>query len=100
MFTVARMIGEAAPLLLVGGLVYLIRDPDWFNRFMVLPVQIYFLISQSENEFQKWVATFSIVLLVPILLLNVVASYLHDHFGQEYWRRADIPFSGQDFTQD
>ena len=47
----SRAIGESAPLLLVGALLYAPRDPTLLSGFVALPVQIYNWVRLPQAEF-------------------------------------------------
>ena len=49
---VSRAIGEAAPILVISGLVFIRRDPvSIFDEFTVMPLQIYNWVSRPSQEF-------------------------------------------------
>ncbi len=81
---VSRAIGDSASLLVVGGLVFVTRDPSIFQRFVVLPLQIYFSISQPQAEFKQLAAAGIIILLVVLVFLNTTAIYVRNKFEQRY----------------
>ena len=80
----SRAIGEAAPLLLLG--IGAIRfDPNGFlSQVTALPIQIYRMSSQSQEEYQQAASAGIIVLLVMILGLNALAIYIRNKF-QKSW---------------
>lgn len=80
----SRAIGEAAPLLLLGiGAVRF--DPNGFlSQVTALPIQIYRMSSQSQQEFQEAASAGIIVLLVMVLGLNAVAIFIRNKF-QRSW---------------
>jgi phosphate transport system permease protein len=82
---VSRAIGEAAPLIVVGGAVYLTFYPSGLgSQFTVLPLQIFNWISQPQEEFKDLAAAGMIVLLVILLLLNGVAIWLRNKFEKKW----------------
>lgn len=82
---VSRAIGEAAPLIVIGGAVYLSFYPSGVNsQFTVLPLQIFNWISQPQTEFKDLAAAGMIVLLAILLLLNGVAIWLRNRFEKEW----------------
>lgn len=81
---VSRAIGDSASLLVVGGLVFITRDPNIFSTFTVLPLQIYFSISQPQEEFKQLAAAGIIILLAALVLLNGLAIYVRSAFEQRY----------------
>jgi len=81
----SRAIGEAAPLLLLGVAIGIRFDPNGLlSQFTALPIQIFTMTSQPQEEFQTAAAAAIIVLLVMILLLNGLAIYIRNHF-QRRW---------------
>ncbi len=81
----SRAIGEAAPLLLLGGLTFITYTPTGIHSsFTVLPIQIFNWISQSREEFATLAAAASVVLLVILLTMNSVAIYLRNRY-QKRW---------------
>ena len=48
----SRAIGESAPLVLIGALIYVAFDPSPLNAFTALPVQIFQWIGQPQKEFK------------------------------------------------
>jgi phosphate transport system permease protein len=82
---VSRAIGEAAPLIVVGGAVYLSFYPSGLGSdFTVLPLQIFNWISQPQEEFKDLAAAGMIVLLAILLLLNGVAIWLRNKFEKKW----------------
>ena len=71
----SRAMGEAAPLLLLGGLVFVTFDPNgFFSGFTTMPIQIFDWASRSQVEFQQLAAAASIVLLALVIVLNGLRS--------------------------
>jgi phosphate transport system permease protein len=82
---VSRAIGEAAPLIVVGGAVYLSFYPSGLGSdFTVLPLQIFNWISQPQQEFKDLAAAGMIVLLAILLLLNAVAIWLRNKYERKW----------------
>jgi phosphate transport system permease protein len=82
---VSRAIGEAAPLIVVGGAVYLSFYPSGLGSdFTVLPLQIFNWISQPQEEFKNLAAAGMIVLLAILLLLNAVAIWLRNKYEKKW----------------
>ena len=81
----SRAIGEAAPLILVGATVFVTVNPDgFFDRYTVLPVQIFNLVKLPE-EANLQLAWATILLLILILLaMNGLAIWLRNRF-QRRW---------------
>jgi phosphate transport system permease protein len=80
----SRAVGETAPLLLVGALVYVRFDPTLTGPFTALPVQIYNWIKQPQDEFKLLAAAGIVVLLVMLLTLNAAAILIRNRY-QKRW---------------
>ena len=81
----SRAIGEAAPLIVVGLAGAVRFDPTGIlSEITALPMQIYSLTSQSQEEFQTAASAAIIVLLVMILGLNALAIFIRNKF-QRSW---------------
>jgi phosphate transport system permease protein len=76
----SRALGEAAPLVLFGALLYVNHTPDLFSRFSVLPMQIF---GWAERPSQVWLynaGMASAVLMITLLTINAAAIYLRHRF--------------------
>ena len=80
----SRAIGETAPLLLVGALMYVRFNPDSDSGFTALPVQIYNWVEAPAEDFQYLAAAGIVVLLAMLLTLNSVAILLRNRY-QKRW---------------
>ena len=81
----SRALGEAAPLLLLGGLVFVTYDPDGLmSGFTTMPIQIYGWAGQPQVEFQTLASATIIVLLGMLLLMNAVAIVIRNRY-QKRW---------------
>ena len=69
----ARAIGEAAPLVLIGAVGFVTFVPQPWTRYTVLPIQIYQWAGLPQADFQGLAAATIIVILVVMLLLNALA---------------------------
>ncbi len=77
----SRAIGEAAPVLMIGGIVYITSAPGHLmDDFTVMPLQIFNWAQRPQKEFHELAATGIIVLLTVLLSLNAVAVYLRQRF--------------------
>ncbi|MCS7273618.1 MAG: phosphate ABC transporter permease PstA [Fimbriimonadales bacterium] len=77
----SRVIGETAPLLVIGAVVYIGTLPDsLFAPFTVLPVQIYNWTTRPQHAFQENAAAGIIVLLLLLLTINATAIYLRNRY--------------------
>ncbi|BCS32912.1 phosphate transport system permease protein PstA [Luteitalea sp. TBR-22] len=76
---VARVIGEAAPLIVVGALSYVPFVPDGpRSPFTALPVQIFAWVSRPGAGFRTNAAAAILVLLFVLLVLNGLAIWVRD----------------------
>ncbi len=81
----SRALGEAAPLLLLGGLVFLSFDPNGLlSQFTTMPIQIFSWTSQPQAEFHTLAAAASILLMGILLLMNGTAIYIRNR-SQKRW---------------
>jgi phosphate transport system permease protein len=81
----SRAIGEAAPLLLVGGITFITFNPTGLgSSFTVLPIQIFNWISRPQAEFRVLAAAAIMVLLVILLLMNSVAIWLRQRYERKW----------------
>ncbi len=81
----SRALGEAAPLLLLGAVVFIRFDPDGlFSGFTTLPIQIFNWAGRPQAEFQEVAAAAIIVLLGLLLLMNAVAIMIRNRY-QKRW---------------
>jgi phosphate ABC transporter permease subunit PstA len=78
----SRAMGEAAPLLLLGGLVFVKFDPNGIlSGFTTMPIQIFDWASRSQEEFQQLAAAASILLLVLVIAMNGVAIVIRNKYA-------------------
>jgi phosphate transport system permease protein len=81
----SRAIGEAAPLILIGAVVFIPFNPDGLNSaFTVLPIQIFNWISRPQEEFHLLAAAAIIVLLAILLTMNAFAIWLRNRYQQRW----------------
>ena len=70
----ARAIGEAAPLILIGAFTFVTFLPNPISgQYTVLPIQIYGWAQRPQADFQGISAAAIIVMLVLMLILNGLA---------------------------
>jgi phosphate transport system permease protein len=81
----SRALGEAAPLLLLGGLVFLRFDPNGLmSGYTTMPIQIFNWTGRPQQGFHELAAATSIVLLVVLLLMNALAIYIRNRYQQRW----------------
>lgn len=82
---ISRALGEAAPLLLLGALVYVRYDPNGLlSGFTTMPIQIFGWTSAPQDEFRTLAAAASMVLLGILLSLNGLAIFIRNKFSQRW----------------
>ena len=83
--SISRAMGEAAPLLLLGALVYVTYDPNGLlSGFTTMPIQIFAWTSAPQDAFRTLAAAASIVLLAILLSLNGLAIFIRNRFSQRW----------------
>lgn len=77
--SISRAIGETAPLLVIGALVYVPFIPEGPNdQFTTLPIQIFNWVSRPQAGFIVNAAAGIIILLLITFLLNGIAIYVRN----------------------
>jgi phosphate transport system permease protein len=79
--SIARVMGETAPLIMIGMVAFIVNVPDGFLApSTAMPVQIYLWSDSAEQGFVEKTSAAIIVLLVMLALINAVAVYLRKKF--------------------
>ncbi len=79
--SLARAAGETAPLLIIGGFVFIAFSPhSLLDPFTALPIQIFNWTGQPQPSFRGLAAAAIVVLMGLMLLLNAAAIYLRTRF--------------------
>lgn len=82
---ISRAMGEAAPLLLLGALVFITYDPDGLLAgFTTMPIQIFGWTSAPQEEFKSLAAAAIILLLTILLSLNALAIFIRNKFAKRW----------------
>lgn len=77
----SRAIGEAAPMLVIAGIVYITFTPSHLmDEFTVMPLQIYDWAGRPQDDFHAVAATGILVLLAALLTFNAVAVFIRQRF--------------------
>ena len=83
----SRIMGEAAPLVVVGATAMIVFDPDPLAglfggnvNFTVIPIQIYFWTSEPDPAWHSMAAAASISLIALLVAMNSIAIVLRQHF--------------------
>jgi phosphate transport system permease protein len=75
--SISRAVGETAPLLVIGALVYVPFIPEGPNdQFTTLPIQIFNWVSRPQAAFITNAAAGIIILLLITFILNGIAIYI------------------------
>jgi phosphate transport system permease protein len=81
----SRALGEAAPLLLLGGLVSVTYDPDGlFSGFTTMPIQIFSWAGRPEEDFRVLASAAIIVLLGMLLAMNALAIMIRNRYERRW----------------
>jgi phosphate transport system permease protein len=77
----SRAIGEAAPILVVAGIVYITFTPEHLmDEFTAMPLQIYDWAGRPQDAFHQVAASGIIVLLVVLLGFNAIAVFIRNRY--------------------
>ena len=80
----SRAVGETAPLIMVGAVVYVAFNPTLLGEYTALPVQIYNWTKQPDADFQTLAAAGAIVLLLIVLSMNAVAIFVRNRYRRKW----------------
>jgi phosphate transport system permease protein len=79
--SLSRAVGETAPLIMIGALTFIAFLPESvMDPFTVLPIQIFNWTARPQPEFQELAAAGIIVLLGFLMLMNLSAILIRNHF--------------------
>jgi len=77
----SRAIGEAAPVLVICGIVYIRFAPmNLMSDFTAMPLQIYRWASDPRDDFHAVAATGILVLLAILMVFNITAVVIRQKF--------------------
>lgn len=80
---ISRAIGETAPLIVIGALVYVPFMPsNPMDEFTVLPIQIFNWVTRPQSGFVINAAAAIIILLVFTFALNLIAVLLRNKYNK------------------
>lgn len=86
----SRAIGESAPLIVVGGVVFATQVPSMNpldadqTPLLAMPLQIFFWAGEPQQEFQDLAAAGIIVLLGTLIVMNLLAIFLRNKFSRRW----------------
>lgn len=79
--SMSRAIGEAAPILIIAGVVFITFTPAHvMDQFTAMPLQIYNWAARPQVEFHRVAASGIIVLLAILLSFNALAVFIRYKF--------------------
>lgn len=79
--SIARVLGETAPLLMIGMVAFIVDTPkNFLEPATAMPVQIYLWSDSSEMGFVEKTSAAIMVLLLILVLANSLAVYLRKKF--------------------
>ncbi|MFG0256285.1 MAG: PstA family ABC transporter permease [Phycisphaerales bacterium JB043] len=80
----SRAIGEAAPVLVCGGALFLTFTPEnIMDSFTAMPLQIFNWAGRPQEEFQRVASSGIVVLLVVLLSFNAAAVVIRSKFRKQ-----------------
>ncbi len=80
---IARALGEAAPLVVVGAVTYISYTPSNLgDKFTALPLQIFDWASRPQEEFHGLASAAIILLLVVLIIMNAGAVWVRSKYGK------------------
>ncbi len=78
---VSRAVGEAAPLLMIAGIVFISNPPgNIMDDFTAMPLQIYNWAGRPQPEFHDLAASGIIILLSVLLCFNAAAVFIRNKY--------------------
>jgi phosphate transport system permease protein len=81
----SRAFGEAAPLILLGGVSFITFNPDGLDSsYTTLPILVYNWTLRPQDEFRVAASAAIVVLLVILLAMNALAIFLRNKY-QKRW---------------
>lgn len=76
--SVARALGETAPILFVASLFSKTAPTGIMDGFLALPIQIFFWTRHPKEAFHDLAASTILVLLILLLILNFIAIFIRN----------------------
>lgn len=85
LFSIARLLGESASLLMVGMMAFILSPPSTIlSPTTVLPVQIYQWVERAEPGFEELSSAAILCLLLFLACLNCLALFLRRKFEKRW----------------
>jgi len=83
--SIARAIGETAPLILIGMVAFIVDPPyNIVDSATVMPVQIFLWSKNPEHGFQAKTAAAILVLISLIIIINIIAAYIRKKYEHKW----------------
>jgi phosphate transport system permease protein len=83
--SLSRAMGEAAPLLLLGGATYVSFNPEGLDSsYTVLPILIFNWVNRPQENFKILAAAAIVVLLLVLLVMNSVAIFIRNRYQRKW----------------
>lgn len=83
--SIARTIGETAPLILIGMVAFIVDIPEnIFDPATVMPVQIFLWASSPEDGFKAKTAAAILILLAILITINIIAVYIRKKYEHRW----------------
>lgn len=83
--SIARALGETAPLLMIGMVAFIADIPHGFtDPAVVMPVQVYLWADSPELAFAERTSAAIMVLLLFLIAMNALAVYLRKRFERRW----------------
>lgn len=83
--SIARALGETAPLLLIGMVAFIVDIPhSVLDPATVMPVQIFLWTQNPEPAFHSKTAAVILVLLCILILLNIIAVFIRKKYEHKW----------------
>lgn len=80
----ARALGETAPLIMVGAVVFVAFNPTLLGPYTALPVQVYNWTTQPQADFQVLAAAGALVLIGIVFAVNGVAIVIRARYRRKW----------------
>ncbi|MGH8999885.1 MAG: phosphate ABC transporter permease PstA [Acidimicrobiia bacterium] len=81
----SRAMGEAAPLILLGGATFITYNPDGIDSgYTTLPILIFSWIKEPRDDYRILAAAAIVVLLVVLLVMNSVAILIRNRYQRQW----------------
>jgi phosphate transport system permease protein len=81
----SRAIGETAPLILIGAIVFVPFNPSGLDSaFTALPIQIFNWTTRPQDDFKLLAAAAIIVLLALLLTMNALAIWIRNRYQRKW----------------